>query len=375
MVVTAQRTKDQFLLGFLGILNRAVQVPWHDVVGHMQHRFPRVRVLAAQASLGADGHVVGWETWDSAAMGRASASTHDGVGADGVAYDETMAAADPLLRARAAGPGIFRPETILSHEELSSRLVHRRLLQPGGLVHGIVLYLGTDRIVDGVLQLWRTASEGAWSAEEFEALRELVDPLCDAIARDRDHRAALEGQLTTLLDALDAGAICVDGKGDVLHSNPHAPAVENGTTGDGQARLPRELESGVLGFLGSQVKERVRELEVQLAQERMSCVVHRLSNQRGRHPAALVLFPSAPQPNRIQELRRQFGLTPREGDVLVAVIRGHRNAEIASKLSLSEYTVKGHLKRIFQKLGVRSRSGAVAKVMGLEMALDDPRGE
>ena len=103
MVVTAQRTKDQFLLGFLGILNRAVQVPWHDVIGYLQHRFPRVRVLAAQASLGSDGHVLGWETWDSAAMGRAAVAGADGALGDSVAYDEGMAAADPRDGCRPGG--------------------------------------------------------------------------------------------------------------------------------------------------------------------------------------------------------------------------------------------------------------------------------
>jgi two-component system response regulator DevR len=48
-------------------------------------------------------------------------------------------------------------------------------------------------------------------------------------------------------------------------------------------------------------------------------------------------------------------LTEREREVFEAVAHGMSNREIALKLHLSEHTVKQHLKRIFEKLGVSSR--------------------
>lgn len=53
-------------------------------------------------------------------------------------------------------------------------------------------------------------------------------------------------------------------------------------------------------------------------------------------------------------------LTPREQDVLRCLSRGLRNRQIGEELGLAEETVKGHLKRIFRKLGVCSRTEAVA---------------
>lgn len=50
-----------------------------------------------------------------------------------------------------------------------------------------------------------------------------------------------------------------------------------------------------------------------------------------------------------------YGLTPREREIVVAVVAGYSNPEIAEKLSLSEQTVKHHLTHIFDKLGVFSR--------------------
>ena len=53
-------------------------------------------------------------------------------------------------------------------------------------------------------------------------------------------------------------------------------------------------------------------------------------------------------------------LTPRELEVLRAIARGARNSQIATDLAIAERTVKAHLASIYQKLGVESRSAAVA---------------
>jgi DNA-binding NarL/FixJ family response regulator len=48
-------------------------------------------------------------------------------------------------------------------------------------------------------------------------------------------------------------------------------------------------------------------------------------------------------------------LTPRELEVVRLVATGHRNADIARRLFISEETVKAHLSNVFGKLGVRDR--------------------
>jgi two-component system, NarL family, response regulator YdfI len=53
-------------------------------------------------------------------------------------------------------------------------------------------------------------------------------------------------------------------------------------------------------------------------------------------------------------------LTEREGEVLAAVARGERSKEIASRLGITERTVKAHLASIYNKLGVDSRAAAIA---------------
>jgi DNA-binding CsgD family transcriptional regulator len=55
---------------------------------------------------------------------------------------------------------------------------------------------------------------------------------------------------------------------------------------------------------------------------------------------------------------RRGDLTEREVEILARVARGRSNSEIASGLGVTEGTVKGHLRRIFLKLGVSNRTQA-----------------
>ncbi len=52
---------------------------------------------------------------------------------------------------------------------------------------------------------------------------------------------------------------------------------------------------------------------------------------------------------------RRYGLTDRELEVLVSVIAGRTNRQIAEQFSISEQTVKHHLTHIFDKVGVYNR--------------------
>ena len=57
-----------------------------------------------------------------------------------------------------------------------------------------------------------------------------------------------------------------------------------------------------------------------------------------------------------------YGLTDRERRVTELVARGFSTNEIAAELHLSAYTVQDHLKSIFERTGVGSRGGLVARL-------------
>jgi DNA-binding NarL/FixJ family response regulator len=58
-----------------------------------------------------------------------------------------------------------------------------------------------------------------------------------------------------------------------------------------------------------------------------------------------------------------YGLTPREKEILEATVQGRTKKEIAALLDLSFHTVDSHLRHIYQKLEVNTRTGAVAKAL------------
>ncbi|GAB5535493.1 MAG: response regulator transcription factor [Rubricoccaceae bacterium] len=58
-----------------------------------------------------------------------------------------------------------------------------------------------------------------------------------------------------------------------------------------------------------------------------------------------------------------YGLTAREREVLQRLVDGETKGEVADRLFLSPHTVDVHVRNIYGKLQVHSRSGAVAKAL------------
>lgn len=81
------------------------------------------------------------------------------------------------------------------------------------------------------------------------------------------------------------------------------------------------------------------------------------------HENAVVLA----RPNRGASLSKasfaRLGLTEREAEILLGAARGQNNHQIAASLYVSPFTVKTHLQRIYRKLGVGSRTEALARML------------
>ena len=62
-------------------------------------------------------------------------------------------------------------------------------------------------------------------------------------------------------------------------------------------------------------------------------------------------------------VKERFDLSDREIDVVKCLCRGDTNKEIGERLFISDLTVKGHLKHIFQKMNVHNRATLVATIL------------
>src|SRR5512134_3419439 len=77
-----------------------------------------------------------------------------------------------------------------------------------------------------------------------------------------------------------------------------------------------------------------------------------------RYPVAASVANEEPS----QEFLSKYGITDREREIILKVMQGKSNADIARELFISLPTVKTHLHNIYQKLGVDSRYELLAKV-------------
>jgi PAS domain S-box-containing protein len=88
-------------------------------------------------------------------------------------------------------------------------------------------------------------------------------------------------------------------------------------------------------------------------------VLHQTANDLGRRAAELHRLPN--RSHRDQDMAKT--LTSRQLEILTLVAEGLNNAEIASRLYLTESTVKWHVRKILRALGVANRAQAVARYL------------
>jgi two-component system, NarL family, nitrate/nitrite response regulator NarL len=68
--------------------------------------------------------------------------------------------------------------------------------------------------------------------------------------------------------------------------------------------------------------------------------------------------------------RAQVALSPREHEIARMVAKGHHNKAIAGVLNISSWTVCTHLRRIFAKLGVSTRTAMAARLLEVEIVCE-----
>ncbi|MBB4948058.1 DNA-binding NarL/FixJ family response regulator [Kitasatospora gansuensis] len=128
-----------------------------------------------------------------------------------------------------------------------------------------------------------------------------------------------------------------------IAGRPGAPYVLVLTTYDTDADINRAIAAGATGYL----------LKAERPEE-LFAAIHAAAEGR------TTLSP--PVASRVMAQLRTPApqLTDREQEILAQLAQGLGNREIARALFISEATVKTHLGRIYDKLGVDTRSGAVA---------------
>jgi DNA-binding NarL/FixJ family response regulator len=113
------------------------------------------------------------------------------------------------------------------------------------------------------------------------------------------------------------------------------------TTFEGDVEIQRALLAGARGYL---LKSTPREELVE--------VIRKVHSGRKHLPNEVA--------QSLAEHISSNSLTEREIEVLQQIAKGERNRDIGERLSISEETVKVHIKHIMDKLGAKDRTQAVA---------------
>jgi len=132
---------------------------------------------------------------------------------------------------------------------------------------------------------------------------------------------------------------------------PDPPTVVVLTTFDQNEYIYRALHAGAAGFLLKDAPSTRLIAAVRVAATGDSLIEPSITQrlvERFAEPVALAGIPD-----------RLARLTERELDVLRRISRGLSNAEIAAEMVVAETTVKTHVARILNKLGLRDRVQAV----------------
>jgi two-component system, NarL family, response regulator len=159
-----------------------------------------------------------------------------------------------------------------------------------------------------------------------------------AIAAYRQHRPDI-----VLMDPNLPGMSGVEATRAICKEFPGATIIMFATH-DGEEDIYRSLQAGARAYLLKTVSRN----EV-------------ISTIRAVHSGNRCISPSVGA--RLAEHMSRPNLTAREIEVLGLIVKGKRNKEIASELSLAENTIKIHVGHIFAKLSVTHRTQATTAAL------------
>ena len=176
--------------------------------------------------------------------------------------------------------------------------------------------------------------------EVFGSAREFLD----------HHRADVPGCL--LLDVRMPGLSGLDLQQELGDSQDVLPIVFMSAHGDIPMSV-RAIKAGAVDFLPKPVNDQELLKAVRQAIDRHILL-------RGNH-------------SELSDIRARFeSLTPREREVLMLVVEGLMNKQIASRLSIAQPTVKVHRRHVMEKMGADSIAELVRAVLRLKDELHYP---
>ena len=233
----------------------------------------------------------------------------------------------------------LRLSDVATRSELRQNRFYNEAFRPWGIEHELKVRLPSPPWHARTFMFNRNAGRDFTTRDRL--VLDLLSPHFSRLWRAARTRRLLASALSALECAPETdlrGIVLLDARDEVEFAAAPASRLLAEFFGRNGARLPAEvarwLESGSTVL---QARRDDRELTIE------------------RSNGVLVL----------EERRLETELTAREREILGWVARGKTNSEIAELLWVSPSTVRKHLENVYAKLGVNTRTAAVARFLGL----------
>jgi DNA-binding CsgD family transcriptional regulator len=255
-----------------------------------------------------------------------------------------------------------RPVRILAEEtdgDPGRSTRYREILSPMGLGHELRAAAIDDGVTWGFVHLFRAHERPAFDADEAAAVQAISRhlarglrgvALAPTVTVPRDEAPSM-----ILVDAADRAVVASGAAGDLLR-------------GLGDPEAPQELPDVVIA-LAAQARGMATRDGAEAATARMQgpdgrwWLLHASATTGDVAQVAIIVQPAS-GPDVAFLILRGLRLSAAEIAVVQLVLAGRSTKEIADDLIISPWTVQDRLKRVFEKVGVRSRRELVARVHG-----------
>ncbi len=265
---------------------------------------------------------------------------------------ERLAMSNPLIdkffRTRDTRP--YRFSDVADMRALRASPLYLELYKPLGIEHQIAFGLPSPPTLTIGIALSRGGRHDF--SDDERTMLTLVRPHLIQAYRNAQLRERLGGAVEALeagLDRRDIAALVVDPAGVLVLATGRARKLVRDATGAtvSQGRLVPPEVSALLNGDGA-----------------APALTHVVTSTDGTR----VLVIDSPADAMEPALLESLGLTSREAAVLSRLATGSSTSDVAKDLEVSPRTVHKHCERIYRKLGVRDRTGAVATAWAATVA-------
>ena len=298
-------------------------------------------------------------------------------------YKEYFHRYDPiqLIKGPFYKKSVIQLEELIDYHTFVSSKFYCDFLRPQKIHYKLYINLVTAGKFQGRIALYRPVKSKRFSREDVQILKTISPYLAHALDHnDLYINLKLKDDIIKIIDNdLSTGLILLDDSMRIVYMNQRAREFCSCLL---QTRSYQDLFINVPGMLLEDCsamreelkrypadclvlpKHKVLRLEnsgefhlcSRILEKEISSVNHRLFmisiNEVGKSKGI--------DQNRIKEY---YHLTDREIEIVLQVYQGLRNAEIASKLYVSEITIKKHIQNVFQKVGVKSRTALIHRIL------------